>query len=117
MKEYKKSKGMPQNLTSFRDMDPEKQRSIASKGGKASVEARRRAKTLKEAAKALGEEIIVNSNGDQATRNYVIVMQQFNAAMQGNLKAAQFIAKLLGEFSDTDQAANMVNQTIELHID
>lgn len=109
--------GAPENMIPMNKRSPEEQKRICSMGGKASGESKRRAKTLKEAAKALGEEVIVNSNGDQATRNYVIVMQQFNAAMQGNLKAAQFIAKLLGEFSDSDQAAALVNQTIELVID
>ena len=41
------SKGRKENLGDFRDLTAEEQRAIASKGGKASVEARRAKKKLK----------------------------------------------------------------------
>lgn len=89
--------GAPQNLISLGDRSPEERKKIATKGGKASGESKRLAKSLREAAKNLGEEVIVNSNGDKATRNYVIIMQQYNRAMNGDIKAAKFLTQLLGE--------------------
>lgn len=113
----KPGKANPENLIPVNKRSPEEQKRICSMGGKASGISKRNAKTLKEAAKAIGEEIIADKNGDMATRNYAIVMKQYEQALRGNKDAVRFIAKLLGEFADTDQAANMVNQTITLQID
>ena len=48
-------KGRKENLGDFRDLTAEEQRAIASKGGKASVEARRAKKNLKELVEIMGE--------------------------------------------------------------
>lgn len=113
----KPGKANPENLIPLNTRPIEEQRAICSKAGKASGESKRRAKSLREAAKFIGEGIIKDKDGEDVTRNYVLVMKQYELALRGNKDAVRFIAKLLGEFADTDQANAMVNQTIELHID
>lgn len=90
-------RGNPKNLKNFKDMSVEERREIAKKAGIASGESKRKKKSMREWAKVLGEEEIVNSNGDKLERIGVIILQQMNAAMKGDIKAAKFIAELLGE--------------------
>lgn len=91
------SRGNTKNLKNLKDRPVEERREIAKKAGIQSGESRRKKKSMREWAKVLGEEEIVNSNGDKLERVGVIILQQMNAAMKGDLKAAKFIAELLGE--------------------
>lgn len=90
-------RGNPKNLKNLKDRPVEERREIAKKAGIASGESKRKKKSMREWAKVLGEEEIVNSNGDKFERIGVIILQQMNAAMKGDIKAAKFIAELLGE--------------------
>lgn len=77
-----------QNLKPFNELTEKEQRELASKGGKASVEARRKRKTLREELLALLE-----------TENYQekISTALLQEATKGNTKAFEVIRDTVGE--------------------
>lgn len=95
------------NLVSLGERTTEEQREIARKGGVASGKARRRKRTMKEAA-----QIILNApaNAEQCellqkygiarqdcTQLMLIMVKAVQMASDGNLKAAEFVRDILGE--------------------
>lgn len=95
------------NLVSLGERTTEEQREIARKGGVASGKARRRKRTMKEAA-----QIILNApaTAEQAdilqkygiakqdcTQLMLIMAKAVQMASEGNLKAAEFVRDTLGE--------------------
>ena len=96
------------NLVSLGDISTDKQREIASSGGKASGEARRRKKALRdvvdavltykptrETVDALQQHIMINHkniNADEA-----IALAQIIKAMQGDTAAATWVRDTVGE--------------------
>lgn len=72
----------------FNEITAEKQRAIASQGGKASVEARKRRKTLKE------ELLALLSQGDTQNKVSVAIIDR---AMNGDVKAFETIRDTIGE--------------------
>lgn len=77
------------NLVSLANRTTEEQREIASKGGKASVEARRERKALKEELLFLLE---------QDSRQERISLALLEKAMNGDVAAYKLIAEMLGEY-------------------
>lgn len=69
----------------------------ASKGGKASGEARRRRKAFSEAFDMLLQKEFTAQNGDVLTGVEAIAAKTFQAAMNGDLKAMQIIRDTVGE--------------------
>jgi len=95
------------NLVPFSERTEEEQREIAQKGGIASGKARRRKRTMKEAAELI---LKAPANAEQAellkkygipeqdcTNLLVIMAKAVQMASEGNLKAAEFIRDTLGE--------------------
>ena len=83
-----------ENLKSLADRTTEEQREIASKGGKASVEARRekkRFKELLELALSLKNEKTGNTN------DYDITISMINKAIKGSERAFELIRDTIGE--------------------
>lgn len=97
------------NLIPFNDLTQEEQRQIARAGGKASGEARRKKKELRERCKVLLEmmpnkELIVKSLGKDAelpegADNYDLMMAKMIqvAMLEGNVKAAEFVRDSAGD--------------------
>lgn len=99
------------NLIPFNKLTKDEQRKIASKGGKASVEARRKKKLMKETAESIlsmpmgeGEFKSVDElnnylacKGKNLSIQELIVLQQVKKALDGDLKAAEFLRDLVGE--------------------
>jgi len=87
----------PQNLVghSFNEMTATKQREIARMGGKASVEARRNRKTMKQAL----EEILASMSTEDPTKtnNEYMMAKAIQKANQGNLKAMEFVRDTSGQ--------------------
>lgn len=87
----------PQNLVghSFNEITAERQREIASMGGKASVEARRNKKTMKQAL----EEILASMSKEDPskTNNEYMMAKAVQRANQGNLKAMEFVRDTAGQ--------------------
>lgn len=89
----------------------EEQTEIARKGGKASVESRRKAKSIKEAIKILLE--MEQKEGRTGAEN--VAVGQYNKAIKGDTAAAKFLAEMLGEYKhQTDITSN--GQTINVAV-
>ena len=76
------------------DLTPQERRERASKAGKASVEARRKKKTLKE---LLDIALAMPSGEGSKTNAESIVASMINAAMAGDVKAFVAIRDSIGE--------------------
>lgn len=90
---------------------PSERRELAKKAGKASGEARRRKADFRKTLNMLltaeidSEEWkpILESLGVECTLESAILMAQIKEAMEGNTKAATFVAKYSGQSPDTDE--------------
>lgn len=77
-----------ENLIPFNKMTEEEQRAIASKGGKASQEARKRRKTLK-------EELITLLEIGDTQKNMTLSL--LTKALDGDIKAYEVVRDTIGE--------------------
>lgn len=87
-----------ENLIPFDKRTEEEQRAIATMGGKASVEARRRKKAMREMLSEALQIVVTNSQGESKTLEEIGAMKVAEKYAKGDLKAAEFIARLLGEY-------------------
>lgn len=69
----------------------------ASKGGRASAEARRQKRDLRKALEFLLEEDITDSKGNIKSGAELIAFQQFKKALQGDTKAFEVIRDTAGQ--------------------
>lgn len=69
----------------------------ASKGGRASAEARRQKRDLRRALEILLEKDIVDGKGDAKSGAEVIAFQQFKKALKGDTKAFEVIRDTAGQ--------------------
>lgn len=76
-----------QNLIRNEDLTPEQRRANASKAGKASAEARRQKKMLRECLEMLLEKEMTGKNGETMTGAEALAAKLFAEAMKGNVKA------------------------------
>ena len=104
-----------ENMKSLAERTTDEQREIAKKGGKASGEARRRKKTMKESLEVLlsmgieaGKIIDVEDleafpqlKGKNITVNDAIMVKQVQKALKGDQKAAEFVRDSIGQKPDT----------------
>lgn len=86
------------NLIPFDKRTEEEQRAIATMGGKASGEARRRKKAMREMLSEALQIVVTNSQGESKTLEEIGAMKVAEKYAKGDLKAAEFIARLLGEY-------------------
>ena len=86
-----------ENLIPLNQRSEEEAREIQAKGGKAAGETRRRKKLLKDAANDLLDEIIKNAKGDEKLGSEALIMAQFEKALQGDTKAAEYIRDTAGQ--------------------
>ena len=76
------------NLIPFNELTESQQREIASKGGKASVEAKRKRKTLK-------EELLLMLEDEELRKSVAVALIQ--EAQNGNVKAFGMLRDTIGE--------------------
>lgn len=101
------------NLVSMGDRTQEEKKNISAKGGKASGEARRRKKNLKQVisaalecpatsaeAKKLFKQFNIKKSADNQN---AIVLGLINEAINGNVQAFKEIRNLIGEDNDTER--------------
>ena len=69
-----------------------------SAGGKASVKARRRKKAMRELMREALAFEVSNSNGEKKSLEEIGALKIAEKYAKGDIKAAEFIAKLLGEY-------------------
>jgi len=87
-----------QNLIPFTsDQSREEAKKNGRKGGKASGEARRRRKAFAEAFNVLLERQFQDAHGKQAQGVDAITTRVFQKALEGDMKAVQFIRDTVGE--------------------
>lgn len=85
------------NLKPFSELTEEEQREIRKKGGKASVEARRRKRDLRIALEMLLEKDFQDKSGNTITGTEAITAKLFEQAMKGNVKAFETIRATVGQ--------------------
>lgn len=108
---------MNDNLIPFNELTKDKQRELASKGGKASGEARRLKKSLKLALKELLEEEVRDKQGRGTGKTYqeLVNIGLLKGAMKGNANNYKVIAEMLGELNQ-EQNDNKATPVINLNI-
>lgn len=93
-----------QNLKSNDERTPSERRELAAKAGRASGASRRRKKSMKEWAKILGalpiQVTLPDASNLDSDLNGATIMAMYKSAMKGNVKSAQFLAKLRGELEE-----------------
>lgn len=89
----------PENLTGrgFDELTADEQRQIASKGGIASGEARRRKRDLRMALEMLLEKEYKDKAGNTLTGTEAISAKLFEQAMKGNIKAFETLRDTVGQ--------------------
>jgi hypothetical protein len=86
-----------QNLIKNEDLTPEQRRKNASKAGKASGEARRNKKLLRECLEILLEKEMKGKNGETMSGAEALTTKLFAEAMKGNVKAFEVIRDTAGQ--------------------
>ena len=86
-----------QNLLKPEDLTPEQRRENASKAGKASGEARRKKKILRECLEILLEKEITDKNGNAMTGAEAMAAKVFQQALKGDLKAFEIVRDTAGQ--------------------
>lgn len=118
-----------ENLGDFRDLTAKEQRKIASKGGKASVAARKNRKTMREALEILMYDVEVDEAAKDKLRAAGISEKDFNNQMlitmglmkkarEGDVQAYNAICSMIGEkpAEKMEMSGGMVNEMKITHI-
>lgn len=115
-----------QNLVSLKNRTTTEQRAIARAGGIASGEARRQKKTLRELGNMIGS-LQVNSEKNRAImreagiadedmiRDTEALFRISLKAQQGDVKAAEFLAKLRGELGSDNPFAGVSIESVTIN--
>ena len=86
-----------QNLLKPGDLTPSQRRANASKAGKASGEARRKKKLLRECLEILLEKEMTDKKGETMTGAEALSAKLFSEAMKGNVKAFEVLRDTAGQ--------------------
>ena len=100
MAQEKNKKPLPKNLEkgkATRFKTGEEQVEIARKGGKASGEAKRKKKLLKDCFDALLEQEFKSKDGKTATGSETLALTVFQKAQRGDLKAFELVRDTSGQ--------------------
>ena len=92
----------------------EEQREIARQGGKASGEARRAKRDLRQALEILLEKEYKDKNGNALTGTEAITAKLFEQAMKGNIRAFETIRSTCGQ--DPVQKVESTNTNIVINL-
>ena len=88
---------MNKNLNPFGTLTEDEQRKISSKGGKASGEARRKKKLLRECLEIMLEKEMTDKKGETMTGAEALSAKLFKEAMKGNVKAFEVLRDTAGQ--------------------
>ena len=86
-----------QNLKPTNELTEKERRELAKKGGKASVEARRKKKDLRLAIEILLETDIKGKNGEIKSGAEAIAIAQFQKALKGDTRAFEVLRDTAGQ--------------------
>lgn len=106
------------NLIPLNERTKEEQREIAKKGGVASGKARRKKKLLKEIIDEIGESRlntdeaidiakVLGINKKDVTYDVAVMFKAVNEALDGNIKAMEFIRDTRGQSPKNDSGVNI----------
>ena len=108
----------PQNLKPIDSHGPERALEIRRMGQKASMEARKRNRNLKDAFRAMQEVEIPTKSGDTTTASDAIALAVMQKAVKGDMKAIEFLWEALyGKQTKVDVTSSdgsMSQQRIDL---
>lgn len=117
------------NLSDFRTMAPERQRQIATAGGKASGEARRLKRTFRDIARevldlktpqdvaAVLAKTFPELSGQEMTNRLALLYSQLDKALKGDTRAFEVIRDTAGEKpSDKLEVRNLDNSPFEIKV-
>ena len=91
-------RGNVENLKPNTERTPEERKELAAKAGRASGEARRAYKSMRDIAMELGEEVVASDKaGNKYSRLQSIVRKQYQRADEGDTAAFLAIMKARGE--------------------
>lgn len=85
------------NLIPLSERTKSAQREIQSAGGKASAEARRKRKQMREEMQILLDEEITTASGNKVTKRRNFLARVYHDAMEGNAKAQKLVVDISGE--------------------
>lgn len=85
------------NEQNLKPLSTEKAREIGAKGGKASVEARRKKRDLREALEMLLEKDFKDKNGNVLSGTEVITAKLFEKASKGDVRAFETLRDTVGQ--------------------
>lgn len=85
------------NAQNLKPLSTEKAREIGAKGGKASVEARRKKRDLREALEMLLEKDFKDKNGNVLSGTEVITAKLFEKASKGDVRAFETLRDTVGQ--------------------
>lgn len=113
-----------ENLVPFQDFSAEKQRKIASMGGKASGEAKRRKKAFRETVQQIAEMGVPDKvlkklreqgiSKEDATYQTAIVLKMFHEAMNGNVAAFNTLVNVAGEMVSKHELTGKDGQPLQV---
>lgn len=86
-----------ENLIPFNERTEKEQRAIQSAGGKASGEARRQKRTMREIAREVLHTMVKRNDGTEIEKAVLIANKLAMDAAQGNTKAAKLLVDWSGE--------------------
>ena len=109
----KENKGH-ENLIPLNKLTEEKKKEIVTKGGKASGEARRRKKLLKECFEALLDSDVKNEQGETITGSEQLALAIYEKALKGDTKAFEIIRDTAGEKPIEVTQNTNINHNVEL---
>lgn len=98
-----------ENLKPFSERTESEQKEIRSKGGKKSGEVRRAKKTMRELLDYLLEKEITNKKGEKATTKEAILVSAIKKAIEGDIRALQFIRDTIGEMPVVKQEVSGIS--------
>ena len=106
--------GKEENLKPFTSNQSREQAKInGAKGGKKSGEVRRERKTMKEMLNYLLSKEITNNKGEKATTLEAMMTATIKKAIQGDVRACQFIRDTIGEIPVAKQEILSANLTMQ----
>lgn len=106
-----------QNLKPFTQMTESEQREIASKGGKASAEARKKRKLMREVMQDCLDETITLKNGDDITARYALAKKHLQKGIAGDAKSAKLVIDWSGEAPTRNEFTGKDGNPINVSID
>lgn len=91
------ARGRVENLIPFNQLTEEQHRKLASKAGKASVQAKKEKKRLKELVEIALDRVYKNEKGEEITAQEMMALKAVQEAIKGDWKAWEIVQNITGQ--------------------